>query len=172
MLRTGASRAILRSLASTSSLAVRSTHNAAFSKATRVLATSKHPSPTTTLALTKLQPFTTTRQRRTTAAKSGVYDHPDHEAEMKIANQPLLPTVEEEVDADATGPVLAAQAEMEQKQDDAELLDDTDMMAGIRNDLVRVLITTPISLPATLTVFRPRSRRPLPSATCPVRLFT
>lgn len=138
MLRTGASRALLRSLASPSSLTVRSTHNAAFSKATRVLATSKHPSPTTTLALTKLQPFTTTLQRRATTAKSGVYDHPDHEAEMKIANQPLLPTIEDEVDGDATGSVLAAQAEMEQEQDNAELLDDTDMMAGIRNDLATV----------------------------------
>ena len=65
---------------------------------------------------------------------------------MKIANQPLLPTIEDEVDGDATGSVLAAQAEMEQEQDNAELLDDTDMMAGIRNDLVRVLITTPSSV--------------------------
>lgn len=91
---------------------------------------------------------------------------------MKIANLPILPTIEEEVNGDATSSVLSAQAEIEQKQDDAELVDDTDMMAGIRNDLVRVLITTPISVPATLTVFRPPSRRPSPSATSPVRLFT
>lgn len=143
MLRAGASRSLLRSVTSSSVPLVRTSHNAAFlasravATASRALVISKRQ-PSTTTALTKFHPFTTSLQRSATTASGTVYDHIDHEAEMKIARQPLRPTDEEEVSADSSMvSVLEERQDKSQEGKYPDVPDETDMLAGVKNDLVR-----------------------------------
>ena len=149
MLRTCVSRSLSRSVLSSSApLLVRTTHNAAFgtsqqalTTASRALVASKKQHATS-LALTKFQPFSTSLQRAITTATGTVYDKIDHEAEMRIANQVIRPTTEEvTVDSSFQG-ILEERG----KQDDGDYPvhpDDTDMLAGVKHDLVRPLSSIP-----------------------------
>ncbi|KAI9821463.1 MAG: hypothetical protein M1832_003309 [Thelocarpon impressellum] len=126
MLRTGASRSLLRSVTSAVRPLARTTHNGAFTGPSAALGL-KRPGA---LALSAYKQASISLQRPATTAATTAY-RIDHEAEKKYGERLFADEQAEEVTTDSS-----VRHVFEEPQSDVEK--DTDMLAGVKADLVTI----------------------------------
>ncbi len=168
MLRSGAARSLRRSVFSSANGPVRATRsNATFITSSSRASGLRRPA---NLSLTVHKPVTTALQRYASTIPVGPgtpFDKIDKKAESKRANEPIDPDPDA-VSIDSSVRHVFGEEGVEDKEKD------TDMLAGVKADLV-----WPIASPYTHMVhevtrpsLRKPSKRPLPSMTFPAKLST